>query len=214
VRFFRRSCTLLAVLALTLGASAAYTVRPGDNLTTIASRFGVTVSDLVRANRLSNPDRLAVGKSLDIPTSTGLPAVLRASPERLALVPAFRRWASANNLPADLVMATTWVESGWQNRVVSPKGAVGIGQLMPGTAEFIRSELIGQPWLDPAVPEHNIRMSARYLRWLLARNNGDVVLALASYYQGPGSIERGGLQPTTFAYVKAVLALRTRFASA
>jgi soluble lytic murein transglycosylase-like protein len=211
VRVLRSSTTVVAVLALTLGASAAYTVKPGDNLTSIAARFGVTVSDLVRANHLTNPDRLAVGKTLDIPESTGLPAALRSSPERLALVPVFKRWAAANQLPADLVMATAWVESGWQNDVVSYTGAVVIGQLMPRNMDFIRTDLIGQPWLDPTVPEHNIRMSARYLRWLLLRNDGDVVLALASYYQGPSSIERTGMQPATFAYVKAVLASRGHF---
>jgi soluble lytic murein transglycosylase-like protein len=211
VRVLRSSATVVAVLALTLGASAAYTVKPGDNLTSIAARFGVTVSDLVRANNLTNPDRLAVGKTLAIPDSSGLPAALRSAPERLALVPAFKKWATANQLPPDLVMATAWVESGWQNSVVSFTGAIGIGQLMPRTTEFIRTDLIGQPWLDPRVPEHNIRMSARYLRWLLQRNHGDVVLALASYYQGPASIQRVGMQPGTFAYVKAVLASRRRF---
>lgn len=211
MRVLRRSTTVVALLALALGASAAYTVKPGDNLTTIAARFGVTVSDLVRANRIDDPDRLAAGNTLEIPGARGLPVALRASPARLALLPAFRRWASANQLPADLVMATAWVESGWQNSVVSSTGAIGIGQLMPRTAEFIRTDLIGQQWLDPKVPEHNIRMSARYLRWLLQRNDGDVVNALASYYQGPRSLETTGMRPGTFAYVRTVLALRGRF---
>jgi LysM repeat protein len=211
VRAFRRTTTVVSLVALALGASAAYTVKPGDNLTAIAARFGVSVADLAKANGLTNPDRLAVGKTLDIPGSTGLPASLRAQPDRMALVPLFKRWAAANQIPADLVMATAWVESGWQNRVVSYTGAVGIGQLMPRTTEFIRTDLIGQPWLDPTVPEHNIRMSARYLRWLLQRNDGDVVRTLASYYQGPGSLETTGMRPTTYAYVKAVLALRGRF---
>ena len=211
MRAFRRTTTVVSLVALALGASAAYTVKPGDNLTSIAARFGVSVADLAKANGLTNPDRLAVGKTLDIPGSTGLPASLRAAPDRMALVPLFKRWAAANQIPADLVMATAWVESGWQNSVVSYTGAIGIGQLMPRTTEFIRTDLIGQPWLDPTVPEHNIRMSARYLRWLLQRNDGDVVRTLASYYQGPGSLETTGMRPTTYAYVKAVLALRGRF---
>jgi soluble lytic murein transglycosylase-like protein len=214
VRVFRRSSTVVALLALALAGSAAYTVKPGDNLTSIAARFGVTVSDLARANSLADPNRLSVGRTLDIPTSSGLPAALRTSPARVALVPAFKRWAAANQLPADLVMAVAWVESGWQNNVVSSTGAIGIGQLMPRTTEFIRTDLIGQPHLDPTVPEHNIRMSARYLRWLLQRNDGDVVLAVASYYQGPRSLELTGMRPSTYAYVRAVLALRGRFASA
>jgi N-acetylmuramoyl-L-alanine amidase len=110
-------------------------------------------------------------------------------------------------------MATTWLESGWQNDVVSSVGAYGIGQLMPGTVRFIRTELIGLESLDPRVPEHNIRMSARYLRWLLERANGDVRLALAGYYQGPASVRAVGALPSTVAYVNGVLALRGRFRS-
>ena len=140
------------------------------------------------------------------------PQRLRQSPGRLALVPHFRHWAAANRIPADLLMAMTWLESGWQNGKVSSVGAIGIGQLMPGTVEFVREELIGVPTLDPRVPAENIRMSARYLRWLLARYGGDPRAALAGYYQGPGALDRHGPYPGTVTYVAAVLALRPRFA--
>ena len=213
MRVVRGFATLLAAVTLVFGASAAYTVRSGDTLTAIAAQFGVSVSDLVRANGITNPDRIMPGKVLSVPEPSGFPLALRRSPDRLALIPYFQRWAAANGLPVDLLMAMTWVESGWQNSVVSPKGAVGIGQLMPVTAEFIRTELIGQPGLDPRVPEHNIRISARYLRWLLLRAHGDARLALASYYQGPHSVETTGVRGGTVLYVDAVLALRKRFAT-
>jgi soluble lytic murein transglycosylase-like protein len=210
----RSSATLVAVLALAFGASAAYTVRPGDTLTGIAARLGVSVADLVKANGIADPNRVAAGKVLNVPEAapTGLPVLLQRSPSRLALVPHFQRWAAANGLPVDLLMAMTWLESGWQNTVVSSTGAIGIGQLMPVTTEFIRSELIGQPMLDPRIPEQNIRMSARYLRWLLFRVGGDVRLAVASYYQGPRSVETVGIRGETGRYVDNVLALRKRFA--
>jgi soluble lytic murein transglycosylase-like protein len=108
-------------------------------------------------------------------------------------------------------MATTWLESGWQNNVVSSTGAFGIGQLMPGTAEFIREQLIGVPTLDVRVVDHNIRMSARYLKWLIDRAHGDERLALAAYYQGPHSVDVRGLLPETKAYVRGVLAIRHVF---
>ena len=211
--------TVCHVLALALTASAAYTVQAGDTLSAIAARFHIPVADLARANAIEDPDRLFAGHTLVVPASRvaavgsggGLPTRLQGAPERLALVPRFRRWASANGLPVDLLMATTWLESGWQNSVVSPVGAIGIGQLMPGTVEFIRSELIGVRSLDPAVPEHNIRMSARYLRWLLKWSGGEVRTALAGYYQGPASVRARGAFPGTVLYVDGVLALRSRF---
>jgi soluble lytic murein transglycosylase-like protein len=205
---------MTALVALGWGGTAAYVVQPGDTLSGIAQRFGVSVAELQRANGIEDADRIFAGASLEVPTpaaAAGYPARLTASPERLALVPAFQRWAAANELPADLLMALTWLESGWQNDVVSAKGAMGIGQLMPDTVTFTREILIGVPSLDPKVPEHNIRMSARYLDWLLARSGGDVTRALAGYYQGHRSVERQGIQPTTARYVADVLALRASF---
>lgn len=267
------SAIVAGVLALGLGASAAYTVRPGDTLSGIAARLGVSVGTLARANGITDPDRLLADERLAIPGTSsttpgrvhlvvsgdnlstiarrygvgvralaaandldparylrlgarlivpaaavaespaGYPARLRASPARLALVPLFERWADANRIPADLLMATTWLESGWQNHVVSSAGALGIGQLMPGTVRFVREDLIGVASLDPGVPEDNIRMSARYLRFLLGYYDGDVRLALAGYYQGPGSVRTKGVQPGTETYIQGVLALRGHFRS-
>ena len=183
----------------------------------IARRYGVSVTALARANQLDPRRVLRLGARLAVPVPaapSGYPTRLLASPSRLALVPHFQHWAKANAIPADLLMATTWLESGWQNGATSSVGAIGIGQLMPGTVRFIRSELIGVDSLDPRVPEHNIRMSARYLRFLLQRSGGDVRTALAAYYQGPGSVDRIGAQPGTVAYVNGVLALRRLFTSA
>ena len=214
--------SLVAVMclgALAVGSSAAYTVRSGDTLSGIARRFGVGVSDLVSANGIADPNHIRIGQSLRVPDRQAAlqgpsryPLRLRQSPGRLGLVPHFRHWAAANRIPADLLMAVTWLESGWQNGRVSSVGAIGIGQLMPGTVEFIRQELIGVPTLDPRVPADNIRMSARYLRWLLARYAGDTDAALAAYYQGPGSLARHGVYPGTVTYVAGVRALRPRFA--
>lgn len=255
--------TIAALLALTLGGSAAYTVRPGDTLSAIAGRVGTSVGELARLNGLRDPNRIVIGKVLKVPgaaptapraakvhvvaagenlstiaarhgttaraiaaanrlrnvhrivagTSLTIPATAAFTipGDRRRLIPHFRHWARANGIPADLLMATCWLESGWQPHVVSSAGAIGIGQLMPGTTEFVRRRLIGAPSLDPRVPEHNIRMSARYLRFLIQRRGGDVRTALADYYQGPGSVDRTGVQPGTVRYVDTVLALRPRF---
>jgi soluble lytic murein transglycosylase-like protein len=197
-------------------AGRQHVVSPGETLTAIAARYATSVRAIVEANDIRDPNRVHVGLRLripDAPPPTGLPARLLASPARMALIPHFERWAVANELDPALVMAVAWQESGWQNDVVSQAGAVGIGQLLPSTARFISRDLIGVP-LDPAVPADNIRMMARYLRYLLSRTGGDLDLALAGYFQGLASVASIGMLPATVDYIAIVRVLRPRFADA
>lgn len=143
--------------------------------------------------------------------SSKLPAKLRRSPERLALWGHLHDAARTYNVPTDLLMAMTWQESGWQNDKVSSTGAVGVGQLMPATVDFVNEVLLRRARLDPGKPEDNIRMSARFLRYLLDQRDGDVDMALASYFQGLAGVRRDGLLPQTKVYVKAVQAQRRYF---
>lgn len=199
--------------------TTSHVVAPGETLSQIALAYGSGVSALASANGLANPNVVIAGTTLTIPAAEagasagpggggGLPSRLEQSPTRQSYIPIFQRWADANGIPADLLMAMTWLESGWQNHLVSSTGAVGIGQLMPDTVDHMEA-LIGVD-LDPASVEDNIRMSARFLRWLLARASS-VEAALAGYYQGPASVERIGLLEETRTYVANVLALRHRF---
>jgi LysM repeat protein len=199
--------------------TSSYTVRPGDNLSGIARRFGLSVRTLAGANGISNPNHIRIGAKLAIPaTSAGgpapsggrLPAKLRSDPARLALLPTFDHWAATYGVPADLLKAMAWMESGWQNRVRSHTGAMGVGQLMPATVDFVSDRLLGVR-LDPWNPDHNIRMSARFLRWLLDQTGGDQARALAAYYQGLRSIRVRGVFTETLAYVQGIGALRSRF---
>jgi LysM repeat protein len=201
-------------------SSGTYTVKAGDTLASIASRHGTTVSAIVKANKIKNANVVVIGTRLAIPagsgsssgggSTSGLPAKLLAHPDRLVLQPVFERWAARNGIPADLLKALCWIESGWQTGVVSSTGAVGIGQLMPDAVTHMR-RVIGVPTLSPRVPEDNIRMSARLLHTLLDQTGGDVRTAVASYYQGPRSVREIGLLPETKSYVEAVLAFRPRF---
>lgn len=205
--------------------TGTHTVGRGDTLSGVARTYGTSVSALVATNDLSDPDLIHPGMVLTVPgraaapgatggavsppsATAGLPGRLQGSPDRLALRPTFARWAEANGIPLDLLEAMTWLESGWQGGLVSPDGAVGIGQLMPATVDHM--ELLIGVDLDPFVAEDNIRMSARYLRWLLART-GSAEQALAGYYQGLASVQRDGWYGETEVYVANVLALRARF---
>jgi LysM repeat protein len=204
-------------------AATSYTVRTGDTVERIARRFGVSTSTLARANGLRSADLVRVGQRLSIPatstakvaattpssSSNGLPRRLQSQPTRLALMPAFDKWARAYGVPHDLLKAMTWVESGWQPHKVSSTGAVGIGQLMPDTVDFMN--LVLRTKLDPRVPEHNIRMSARFLRYLLDQNRGRADSALAAYYQGLRSVRERGVFAETRQYVATVLAVRPAF---
>jgi soluble lytic murein transglycosylase-like protein len=224
---------VLAVAALALAGQASttkraaaaqtYVVMRGDTLSSIASRYGTTVSALANANNIRNRNLVVIGKRLTIPgaqsasTSSSsahprgvLPAKLQAHPERVAMRPLFQKWAAHYGVAPDLLQAIAWIESGWQTSVVSSTGAIGVGQLQPATVEFTRS-LIGIQ-LDPNSANDNIRMSARFLRYLLDRTGNNVSVTMAAYYQGLRSISTGPAWPETLLYVANVLAVRPSFA--
>ena len=202
--------------------TTVYVVQPGDTVSEIAVRTGTTSKILAEMNGLSSVHSIRAGQELVVPASGGITSVgtsnypdlpdrITSRPERVALIPYFEKWAAANDLPVDLLMAIAWQESGWNNEAVSHKGAVGIGQIMPDTGVWVATDLIAQPQLDPTNPEDNIRISARFLRWLLDYT-GDETLAIASYYQGPGSVASGELFGSTEQYLANVEVHRPFFA--
>lgn len=188
--------------------AVTHTIAAGESLSDVADRYGVSVDRLAVANAIADPNQVIAGQKLVIPAL--LPAELfgrrAGSQELAALVPVFERWASANDIAPELLMAVTFNESGWHNSVESSVGAIGIGQLMPDTAAFVSEHLIGVP-LDPHDPEDNIRMSARYLGYLMGLTGGDTRQALAGYYQGLTSVRSRGWYQDTEQYVATVEAL-------
>lgn len=200
------------------GGGRTHVIRRGDTLSSIAVRYGTSTSALAKANNISNPNLIVIGRTLTIPaasgagnsSSTGLPAKLLRYPERVALRPTFEKWAAHYGVPADLLEGLCWVESGWQRAVVSSTGAIGIGQLQPATVDHVRL-LIGIKTLDPYNADDNIRMSARFLKFLLDSTGGDVNLSLAAYYQGLRSVRTRPVLAETKQYVATVLAVRPMF---
>jgi len=114
------------------------------------------------------------------------------------------------SLPAELVLAVMRVESAFDARAVSRAGALGLMQLMPGTASDMFVD-------DPFDPRQNVFGGARFLRILVNRFGGDVALAVAAYNAGPGAVERWrGVPPypETAEYVMSVLAYYHRLLQA
>ena len=118
--------------------------------------------------------------------------------------PHLRTAAEKYRIPVELLRAVMAVESNSNARAVSEKGAVGLMQLMPRTAQDM---YVGDIW-DPA---QNIEGGARYLRYLANQYQGDVVKTLAAYNAGPDAVRRAGGAvpniPETKEYVRRVLAL-------
>ena len=103
------------------------------------------------------------------------------------------------NVPEDLFLRLVQQESGWNPNVVSPKGAVGLAQLMPETADRLG--------VDETDPQSNLEGGARYLAMMYARF-GTWKLALAAYNAGPEAVEAAGGVPDyqeTQNYVAAIL---------
>lgn len=118
-----------------------------------------------------------------------------------------REVALVHRVDESLIRAIIHAESAYQADAKSPKGAQGLMQLMPATAQELGVA-------DPYDPVANIEGGTRYLAGLLARFDGDVELASAAYNAGPGAVERhGGVPPyaETREYVKRVRILHRRY---
>ena len=113
-----------------------------------------------------------------------------------------RQAAAEHGIEPALLHAVVQVESGYDPRAVSGKGALGLMQLMPATARELGVQ-------DPKDPRSNLWGGARYLRNLIAKFNGDLALALAAYNAGESAVRRHAMQVPPYAetrcYVTAVL---------
>jgi soluble lytic murein transglycosylase-like protein len=139
------------------------------------------------------------------PAPAEAPQTAPAGPRELVDQAALR-----HGLPAELLHSIAQVESGYRQDAVSPKGAVGIMQLMPQTARQLQA--------DPSDPAQNVDAGARYLRELLLKYLADpyqLRKALAAYNAGPAAVDKyNGVPPypETVRYVRKVLEKRRQLA--
>jgi LysM repeat protein len=184
-------------------ASGTCTVRAGDTLGAIAARHGIGVPALAALNGIANPNIISVGRVLRVPGA--LPSSGGASAAEIAAL--LQSHAARYGVDPALARAIAWQESRWTQSAVSSAGAVGVMQLMPGTARWLGA-VIGRP-LDPHRLEDNIEGGVAYLGWL-SRRARNTRTAIGAYYQGLASLSERGPYDDTRGYVASVLSIRGR----
>ena len=136
-------------------------------------------------------------------------------PEKAAKVPSLPesyralilKVAREQQVSAPLIAAVAAAESGFDARARSPKGAVGLMQLMPDTARRFKV-------VDRLSPEQSVRGGAAYLRWLNDHFNANLAHVIAAYNAGESAVERAGGMPPyaeTQAYLPKVMGYLRHF---
>lgn len=142
-------------------------------------------------------------------------AYFEISPQFKQVKHHMRDAANTHNIDYELLQALIAAESGFDSTAVSPKGAVGLMQIMPATAERygVSSDAktpVERKLTDPRI---NIRTGTRYLRDLINMFPGQLELAIAAYNAGEGAVQRAGNRipnyKETQAYVKTVMSIYT-----
>ncbi len=199
---------ILARLALVMGLScAALTAFPAKaDVMEVDADGARWVTGGGTALTAGQTALLPTGTLAEVPAEITVPDVAVADPgEHARLVPESYKakvaeLAARFDLSPTLIEALVWQESRWRANAVSPVGARGLAQLMPGTARDLG--------VDPDDPLANLEGGARYLREQLDRFDGDLEKALAAYNAGPGRVVRAGGIPRireTQHYVAAIM---------
>ena len=190
-----------------------HVVRAGESLSSIARRYRTTVAKLAHLNHLDPAHVLLIGTKLKIPAArrthhvTTQPAAYRIG--QVASVRALiDHWAAHYAVDVHHVRALAWMESGYNNSLVSSVGARGIMQLLPTTFRFAETVLIGHRVTHNA--NGNVRAGVAYLAHLLHDFHGNSRLALAGWYQGERAVRKHGLYKVSRPFVANVLALARR----
>jgi len=157
------------------------------------------------------PDAIQPAGSAQAPTK--LLAFFDVSPNYKAVKHLLKDAAQTHGIDYELIQALIATESGFDTHAVSPKGAVGLMQLMPPTAERFGVKADKKIPIQKKLtdPKTNIGAGTAYLRHLIGLFPGQLDLALAAYNAGEGAVQRAGNKvpnyPETKNYVKTVMQL-------
>jgi soluble lytic murein transglycosylase-like protein len=198
-----RAATMLLLGTMTLAPSLA----GADEIFSCKDADGVRVFGNVEQHRCVGTVRRTKGLGAPVRVR-GATSSWRDDAKAISLAPPeyrdhIRRAADKYRLSEELLHAVMRVESGYRPTALSVRGAMGLMQLMPGTA---RDMYVRDAWS----PEENIEGGARYLRTLANQYQGDLVMTLAAYNAGPEAVKRAGgvpASPETKEYVRRVIEL-------
>ncbi|MGH3001770.1 MAG: peptidoglycan-binding protein [Gaiellaceae bacterium] len=208
-----RPKTLVVSSTSTPTSASVYVVRSGDNLTAIAARFHTTVAALAAANSLDPARPIVIGRRLRIPAVRAQAVTVAAtlpslSPQSVDVPAVLDRWSARLGVDPHLTRAVAWMESGYQTRIVSSAGAVGVMQTLPSTRDYVETVLLGHT--APHTVDGDVEVGVAYLKHLLQAFGGNERLALAGWYQGEKAVREHGLYAVTKPFVRNVLALQER----
>jgi LysM repeat protein len=194
--------------ALAVSSFRHYVVKPGDSLTAIARSSGTTLSTLARLNKLNPARPLLIGTHLRLPAAVSAAPTAVSASNATEVRASIDKWSAYYGVDPSLARALAWMESGFNNTVVSPVGAQGVMQILPSTWDYVETVLIGHPVQHGA--DGNVQIGLAYLHHLLGVFGGDEHLALAGWYQGERAVKKVGPYKVSKVFVANVLALRDR----
>lgn len=190
----RLTLTLALGLALAAPAWSEGLKLGGAKSRTAQFRSQIDLLDGKLAQQYANSNRLKPGAGKE-----GTPKVRYSGRYKGVYLEMAKAAAAKYGVPEGMFLKLVQQESGWNPDVVSPKGAVGLAQLMPTTADHLG--------VDETDPQSNLEGGARYLSMMFTRF-GSWKLALAAYNAGPEAVEAAGGVPDyaeTQNYVAAIL---------
>ncbi|MBQ4359660.1 MAG: lytic transglycosylase domain-containing protein [Proteobacteria bacterium] len=190
--------------AQALGDIYRYETPDGEIVLTSEPRKGLKLLEVIRDSKpapkaapktVARGDNGAREAKLKLTSGAKAAAVMRDTAYDAFIEEASRMY----NIPVEFIKAVIKIESNFNPRAVSSVGAMGLMQLMPGTADHMRVS-------DPFDPRENIMGGTKYLRRLSDRYDGDINLILSGYHAGPGNVAKAGGIPfeKTQQYVRNV----------